>query len=91
MALVVGAISAGVAYVLLWLISLLTNLAFFHRWSSAAVLPQDHHLGLWSMTLAASRWSIPPIPNASSAIWAAPPSCPARQSFHHEETVRGKD
>ena len=47
MALVVGAIGAGVAYVLIWLISLLTNLSFFHRWSSEAVLPQDHHLGLW--------------------------------------------
>ena len=31
MALVIGAISSVVAWVLLWLINLITNIAFFHR------------------------------------------------------------
>lgn len=43
----IGAISALVAKALLWLIALITNLAFFHRWSIAPTLPQDHHLGWW--------------------------------------------
>lgn len=47
MALVVGAISAGVAWVLLWLISAITNLCFYHRFSAEAVVPQGHHLGWW--------------------------------------------
>jgi CIC family chloride channel protein len=47
MALPIGTLSAVVAKALLWLIALITNLSFFHRWSTAAVLPQDHHLGYW--------------------------------------------
>jgi H+/Cl- antiporter ClcA/predicted transcriptional regulator len=47
MAVVTGAISAGVAWVLLWLISAITNLAFYHRLSVEAVVPQGHHLGWW--------------------------------------------
>jgi CIC family chloride channel protein len=47
MALVVGAISSLAAYVLLWLIAAITNLAFYQRWSAAAVTPQGHHLGWW--------------------------------------------
>ena len=47
MALVVGAISSGVAWVLLWLISTITNLAFYQRLSAAAATPQGHHLGYW--------------------------------------------
>ena len=47
MALPIGVISALVAKALLWLISLITNIAFFHRFSAAPVLPQDHHLGFW--------------------------------------------
>ena len=42
-----GIISAGVAKVLLWLIAVVTNLAFFHRWSSAGTLAGQHHLGWW--------------------------------------------
>ncbi len=42
-----GVISAGVAKVLLWLIAVVTNLAFFHRWSSAGTLAGQHHLGWW--------------------------------------------
>ncbi|MDB6110680.1 MAG: Chloride channel protein, partial [Pedosphaera sp.] len=45
MALVIGAISAGVAYALVWLIAVITNLAFFHRFSWLPVTPQEAHLG----------------------------------------------
>jgi H+/Cl- antiporter ClcA/CBS domain-containing protein len=47
MALAVGAIGSVVAYVLIWLIAGITNLAFYHRFSSASVVPQGHHLGWW--------------------------------------------
>lgn len=47
LALPIGAISALVAKVLLWLIALITNLSFFHRLSASPVIPQDHHLGYW--------------------------------------------
>jgi hypothetical protein len=47
MALVIGAIGAVVAYVLIWLIAAITNLAFYHRLSVAPAVPQGHHLGLW--------------------------------------------
>ena len=47
LALPVGAISALVAEALLWLIALITNLAFFHRFSAAAALPAAHQLGYW--------------------------------------------
>ncbi|HXD01002.1 MAG TPA: chloride channel protein [Verrucomicrobiae bacterium] len=47
MALAIGAVSAVVAKVLLWLIAVITNFAFFHRFSDVSVTPQDAHLGLW--------------------------------------------
>jgi chloride channel protein, CIC family len=47
MALVIGVVSAVVAKVLIWLIAVITNLAFFQRFSDAPVTPQDAHLGLW--------------------------------------------
>lgn len=47
MALVIGAISSFVAYALIWLIAVITNLAFYHRFSAAPVVPQGHHLGYW--------------------------------------------
>ncbi len=45
MAVVIGAISAGVAWVLLWLIAAITNLAFYHRFSALPAVPQGNHLG----------------------------------------------
>src|SRR6185436_993145 len=45
MALIVGGISALVAAVLVWLIAVITNLAFYQRFSSEAVSPAGHHLG----------------------------------------------
>ncbi|MGN6555810.1 MAG: chloride channel protein [Verrucomicrobiota bacterium] len=47
MAAGIGVISSLVAYALVWLIATITNLAFYHRFSSAPALPQGHHLGLW--------------------------------------------
>jgi hypothetical protein len=45
MALAVGAVSAVVAYALIWLIALITNLAFYHRFSALPAIPQGNHLG----------------------------------------------
>ncbi len=47
MALPIGAISALVAKALLWLIALITNIAFFQRFSASPALPQQSHLGIW--------------------------------------------
>jgi CIC family chloride channel protein len=47
MALVIGAIGSVVAYVLLWLIAAITNLAFHQRFSALPAVPQGHHLGYW--------------------------------------------
>jgi H+/Cl- antiporter ClcA/predicted transcriptional regulator len=47
MALVIGAVSAGVAWCLLWLISLITNLSFHQQLTVAASTPEGHHLGAW--------------------------------------------
>jgi H+/Cl- antiporter ClcA/CBS domain-containing protein len=46
LAVLIGAIAAGVALVLLKMISLFTNLFFFQRWSFEAASPADHGLGL---------------------------------------------
>ena len=43
----IGIVSSFVAKALLWLIALITNLAFFHRFSAVPAIPQDHHLGAW--------------------------------------------
>ena len=45
MSLAVGAASALVASILIWLIAAITNLAFYHRLSAATVVPQGNHLG----------------------------------------------
>jgi len=45
MALIVGAISAVVAYILIWLIAVITNLAFYQRLSSVFQSPDQHRLG----------------------------------------------
>ena len=52
-ALGIGAISTLVAYVLLWLIAVITNLSFFGRFSSATVTPAQSHLGLWIVLIPA--------------------------------------
>ncbi len=47
LALPIGVLSAFVAKALIWLIAVITNLAFFQRFSTAAITPQEHHLGYW--------------------------------------------
>ncbi len=49
MAIVIGVISAFVALILLRLIGLFTNLAFFGRWSTALVSPVGNHLGIFEI------------------------------------------
>lgn len=45
MALVIGAFSALIAYVLVWLIAVITNLAFYQQFSSTFQSPDHHRLG----------------------------------------------
>jgi CIC family chloride channel protein len=45
MAVVIGAISAVVADALVWLIAVITNLAFYQRFSFVFQSPEHHHLG----------------------------------------------
>src|SRR6516162_246452 len=45
MALIIGALSAVVAYVLVWLIAVITNFAFYQRFSSTFQSPDHHRLG----------------------------------------------
>jgi H+/Cl- antiporter ClcA/CBS domain-containing protein len=46
MAMVIGVIGAFVAYALVWLIGTVTNLIWYHRYSSALVSPADSTLGI---------------------------------------------
>ncbi len=46
LALPIGVLSALLAKVLLWLIALFTNLAFFQRWSTEPAALEQHHLGM---------------------------------------------
>lgn len=47
MAIVIGAISTVVAYVLVWLIAVITNLSFYQTFSSVFRSPEANNLGLW--------------------------------------------
>ncbi len=47
MAMVIGAVGAGTAYVLIKLIGVITNIAFYARFSSAFVSPTASVFGLW--------------------------------------------
>lgn len=47
LALPIGAIGAIVAKALLWLIAVITNLAFYWRWSGTPAAPEGNHLGWW--------------------------------------------
>ncbi|HLK59700.1 MAG TPA: chloride channel protein [Chthonomonadaceae bacterium] len=49
MSVVTGAISALVAYALLWLIAVITNLAYYHRFSAQTASPANNHLGVWGV------------------------------------------
>jgi H+/Cl- antiporter ClcA len=49
LAIVIGLISTGMAWVLLRLIGLFTNLAYYHRWGTALVSPAGNSLGVWAV------------------------------------------
>lgn len=49
LAVIIGAISSLVAYVLVWLINVFTNLAYFQRFSAQSASPADNHLGVWAV------------------------------------------
>ncbi len=46
LAIVIGLIATGMAWVLLRLIGVFTNLAYYHRWGTALVSPAANSLGL---------------------------------------------
>ena len=47
MALIIGCLSAVVAWALVWLIATITNLAFYGQFSSTFQSPEHHHLGYY--------------------------------------------
>jgi CIC family chloride channel protein len=47
LALIIGAISAVVAKALVWLIAVITNVAFYQQFSSVFQSPEQHRLGYW--------------------------------------------
>jgi CIC family chloride channel protein len=49
LALFIGVISAGVAWLLLKLIGLFTNAFYYGRWGTALVSPAGNHLGYWAI------------------------------------------
>src|SRR5512142_2735049 len=49
LALVVGCMGAFVAYALVWLIGAITNLVYYHRFSSSLVSPAANVLGAWGV------------------------------------------
>ena len=51
MAIAIGGIAAGVAWALVWLIAVITNLAYFGRFSSTFVSPGSHPLAAWSVLI----------------------------------------
>ncbi len=53
MAVLIGAISSLVAYVLVWLINLFTNIFYYQRFSSQPASPAGNHLGIWAVFIPA--------------------------------------
>lgn len=49
MAVIIGVISALVAYALVWLIGVITNLAYYLRFSSSFISPANNHLGYFAI------------------------------------------
>jgi H+/Cl- antiporter ClcA/CBS domain-containing protein len=47
----IGATGALVAKALLWLIAVITNAAYYFRFSSASVTPEGAHLGVWGIAV----------------------------------------
>jgi H+/Cl- antiporter ClcA/CBS domain-containing protein len=53
MAILIGAISSLVAYVLVWLINVFTNIFYYQRFSSQTASPAGNHLGIWAVFIPA--------------------------------------
>jgi H+/Cl- antiporter ClcA/predicted transcriptional regulator len=51
MAVVIGALGAFVAWILLRLIGLFTNIFYYHRFSTSFVSPADNHLGVFAIAV----------------------------------------
>jgi CIC family chloride channel protein len=49
LAILIGLLSTGVAWALLRLIGLFTNLFYYHRWNTALVSPAGNTLGAWAI------------------------------------------
>lgn len=49
MAIVIGALGSLVAYALIWLINLFTNLAYYQRLSAQEASPAGNHMGIWAV------------------------------------------
>ncbi len=54
LACAIGALASGVAWVLVRLIGLFTNLFFFGRWDFTMVSPAGNHLGAWVILIPAA-------------------------------------
>ncbi len=94
-ALVIGVAAAYVAQVLVALIGLVTNLAFYGRWSTAFVSPAGNHLGAWVVLIPVlgglivgvmARWGSPAIrghgiPEAMEQILRNDSKIPPRMTF----------
>ena len=50
-AVLIGVMSACVAWALAWLIGAITNLVYYHRLSPALVSPAANRLGLWAVVV----------------------------------------
>ncbi|MBL9218252.1 MAG: chloride channel protein [Opitutaceae bacterium] len=50
----IGVLGAVVAKILLWLIAVITNAAFFLRWSAGPATPEMHQLGWWVVLVPAA-------------------------------------
>jgi chloride channel protein, CIC family len=51
MALIIGSLSAVVAWVLVWLIAMITNLSFYGQFSAKLQSPEHHHLGYYMIVV----------------------------------------
>jgi len=49
--ILIGLLSTGVAWVLLRLIGLFTNLCYYHRWDTSMVSPAGNQLGAWAILI----------------------------------------
>jgi H+/Cl- antiporter ClcA len=49
LAIGIGFVASGVAWLLLRLIGIFTNLFYYQRWGTSLVSPAGNHLGAWSI------------------------------------------